>query len=382
VNPRDRAHRVIVAARRLVVTARDGTTTDGPGWLAVEDGTVIARQSGLAPDPHRQLGTVVPGFVDIHSHGALGHDAGSADAPALTAVADFHARRGTTSLVASVATAPLDALEAAVRSLRPHVESGMFAGIHLEGPYLSPERRGAHNPALLRDPALAEVRSLVAAGAGAVRMVTIAPELPGAEECIRWLAANGVTVAIGHSDADAATASAAFGWGASVVTHLFNGMRPLHHREPGIIGAALVDDRVVVELILDGQHVRAEAAEIVRRSAPGRLALVSDSMAAAGLGDGDYDLAGSAVRVRDGVATLVHGDSLAGSTATVSVGFRTLVTAGVPLVDAVAITSATPSRALGLPDPLAVGSRADLLEIDDDGAVQRVMRRGEWLASS
>ena len=368
---------MIVAARRLVVG-----DSDGPGWLAIENGVVIARQAGRAPQPHEALGTVVPGFVDIHSHGALGHDVGSADARALAAITDFHARRGTTSLVASIATAPLDALEASIRSLRPSVADGTIAGIHLEGPYLSPERRGAHNPGLLRAPAWPEIHALVEAGGGTVRMITIAPELPGAEESIRALAAAGVTVAIGHSDADAATAAASFGWGATVVTHLFNGMRPLHHREPGIIGAALLDDRVTVELILDGQHVRAEAAEIVRRAAPGRLALVSDSMAAAGLGDGDYDLAGSAVRVRDGVATLVHGDSLAGSTATVSVGFGLLAAAGVPLADAVAITSATPSRALGLPEPLAVGSRADLLEIDDDGAVLRVMRRGEWLASS
>ena len=377
---------MIVAARRLVVTGNggtgDGAAIDGPGWLAIENGVVVSAHRGRAPHPHVELGTVVPGFVDIHSHGALGHDVGSADAPALTAIADFHARSGTTSLVASLATAPLDALAASIRSLLPCVHNGTIAGIHLEGPYLSAERRGAHNPALLRDPALPEIRALVETGQGAVRMITIAPELPGAEQSIRWLAANGVTVAIGHSDADAATAAAAFGWGATVVTHLFNGMRPLHHREPGIIGAALVDDRVTVELILDGQHVRAEAAEIVRRAAPGRLALVSDSMAATGCGDGDYEVAGSAVRVRDGVATLVHGDSLAGSTATVSIGFGLLAAAGVPLADAVAITSATPSRALGLPVPLAVGSRADLLELDDDGAVQRVMRRGEWLASS
>lgn len=374
---------MIVSAERLLV-GREGTSPaiDGPGWLAVENGVVLARATGPAPHPHLRLGTVVPGFVDIHSHGALGHDVGSADAPALAAIADFHARRGTTTLVASVATAGLDSLEASIRSLRPSVENGTLAGIHLEGPYLSPERRGAHNPDLLRHPRLDEIRALVAAGGGTVRMITIAPELPGAERGIRWLAENGITVAIGHSDADAATARAAFGWGATVVTHLFNGMRPLHHREPGIIGAALLDERVTVELILDGQHVRAEAAEIVRRAAPGRLALVSDSMAATGCGDGDYDLAGSAVRVRDGVATLVHGDSLAGSTATVSTGFGLLAAAGVPLADAVAITSATPARALGLSAPLAIGSPADLLEIADDGAVQRVMRRGEWLASS
>jgi len=364
---------MIVSALRLVTPGHDG-----PGWLEIEDGVVVARGTGARADA---LGTVIPGFVDIHAHGALGHDVGSADAAGLAAVIGYHAARGTTSLVASVATAPLDDLAAAITTLRRLVENGDLAGTHLEGPYLSPLRRGAHNPALLRAPALDEIRALVAAGGGTVRMITIAPELEGAEESVRWLAAHGVTVAVGHSDADASTARAAFGWGATVVTHLFNGMRPLHHREPGIVGAALTDERVTVELILDGHHVAAETAEIVRRSAPARLALVSDSMSATGCGDGDYDLAGSAVRVSGGVATLVEGDSLAGSTATVSTGFGILLGLGTPLAEAVAITSTTPARALGLAVPLAVGSPADLLVVDGS-TVTAVMRRGRWLASS
>jgi N-acetylglucosamine-6-phosphate deacetylase len=363
---------VIVSALRLVSAGHDG-----PGWLEIDDGIVVARGTGLREGP---LGTVIPGFVDIHAHGALGHDVGSTDAAGLAAVVGYHADRGTTSLVASVATAPLADLDAAVAFLRPFVENGDLAGTHLEGPYLSPLRRGAHNPALLRAPALGEIRALVATGGGTVRMITIAPELDGAEESVRWLSAHGIVAAVGHSDADAATARAAFGWGATVVTHLFNGMRPLHHREPGIVGAALSDERVTVELILDGQHVAAEVAEIVRRSAPGRLALVSDSMSATGCGDGEYDLAGSAVRVSNGVATLVVGDSLAGSTSTVSTGFGLLASLGTPLPEAVAITSSTPARALGLPEPLAVGSPADLLVVDG-GRVARVMRRGAWLAS-
>jgi len=367
---------VILQADRLVSAGHDG-----PGWIEIAAGSVASRGAGQHPhaDEADRVGTAVPGFVDIHSHGALGHDVGETDAPGLSAVVGYHAARGTTSLVASVATAPLDRLDAAIRSLRPAVERGDLAGVHLEGPYLSPLRRGAHNPALLRTPRLDEVRGLVEAGGGTVRMITLAPELDGAEEAVRWLAAAGVVVAVGHSDADAALARAAFGWGATVVTHLFNGMRPLHHRDPGLVGAALSDDRVTVELILDGHHVAAEAAEIVRRSAPARLALVSDSMSATGCGDGDYDLAGSAVRVTGGVATLADGSSLAGSTATVSTGFALLATAGVPLPDAVSATSAAAARAIGLPVPLAVGSPADLLVVSG-GRVDRVMRRGAWLA--
>ena len=367
---------MILNAERLVTAAHDG-----PGWLEIHDGTVVARGPGEHTDgpAAERVGTVVPGFVDIHSHGALGHDVGDTDAPGLAAVVEYHAARGTTSLVASVATAPLADLDTAIRSLRPAVERGELAGIHLEGPYLSPLRRGAHNPGLLRTPRLDELRALVAAGGGAVRMITLAPELDGAEEAVRWLAGAGVVVAVGHSDADAGLARAAFGWGATVVTHLFNGMRPLHHRDPGLVGAAIADDRVTVELILDGHHVAAEAAEIVRRSAPGRLALVSDSMSATGCGDGDYDLAGSAVRVSGGVATLADGSSLAGSTATVSTGFALLAAAGVPLPDAVSATSTVAARTIGLPEPLAAGSPADLLVVSD-GTVDRVMRRGTWLA--
>ena len=369
---------MIVSAERLVTAGHDG-----PGWLEIENGIVVARGPGARTGA---FATVIPGFVDMHAHGALGHDVGSTDAAGLADVIGYHAARGTTSLVASLATAPLDELTAAVARLRPFVENGDLVGIHLEGPYLSPLRRGAHNPELLRAPALGEIRALVEAGGGAVRMITIAPELDGAEESIRWLVAHGVVVALGHSDADAATARNAFGWGATVVTHLFNGMRPLHHRDPGLIAAALLDERVTVELILDGHHVAPEAASIVRREAQGRLALISDSMSATGCGDGDYDLAGSAVRVSGGIATLIDGDSLAGSTATVSTGFAILASLGTTLPEAVEITSTTPARALGLRVPLAVGGPANLLVVDllvaDRPAVTAVMRRGEWLASS
>ncbi|WP_213814399.1 N-acetylglucosamine-6-phosphate deacetylase [Glaciihabitans sp. dw_435] len=377
-----------------------------PAWIEIRSGRIAARGEGRPPrDPDEHVpATVVPGFVDIHSHGALGADFGTAATRDIHRIIDFHAARGTTRIVASVATAPLETLHRAIATLRPLVEDGTLAGIHLEGPYLSPARRGAHNPALLRTPDLAEVKRLIAIGGGTVRMLTIAPELPGAEPVIRWLVANGVTVALGHSDADATTTRSAIGWGATVVTHLFNGMKPLHHREPGLAGVALVDDRVTVELILDGHHVSTETAEIVRRTAPGRLALVSDAMSATGLGDGDYDIAGSAVRVTGGVAWLADGSSLAGSTATLADGFRGLLAAGgarpapaappaapsagppspgsTDLTAAIAASSATPARALGLdPADLTVGSPADLVHLHGTD-VARVMRRGAWLTSS
>ncbi|MET4782093.1 N-acetylglucosamine-6-phosphate deacetylase [Glaciihabitans sp. UYNi722] len=371
----------VLAADRLVTEAGDWS----PGWIAIDDGVVTELGGGdppVAVSEHLD-GIVVPGFVDIHSHGAVGVDFGSADQDGARAILGYHASRGTTRMLASVATAPLDSLDEAVRRLRPLVEDGSLAGIHLEGPYLSPARRGAHDPELLRLPSLDEIRRLVSTGGGAIRMVTIAPELEGAEEVIRWLVEQGITVALGHSDADAATARVAIGWGASVVTHLFNGMRPLHHREAGLAGVALLDDGVTVELILDGHHLRSDIIELVRRMALGRLALISDAMAATGCGDGEYGIAGSSVRVVGGVARLTDGSSLAGSTITVADGFRMLVdTLDSPMTAAVRAATGTPARAVRLTDTgLASGSAADLVVLDGD-AVARVMRRGEWLESS
>ncbi|WP_187270544.1 N-acetylglucosamine-6-phosphate deacetylase [Lacisediminihabitans profunda] len=375
-----------------IVTGQSAWT---PGWIAISDGRILDCGEGEPPgersdlDAEHVTGTVIPGFVDIHAHGAGGFDFGSADEDSARRIAGFHATRGTTSLVASLASAPLDSLEQSIRTLRPLVENGTLAGIHLEGPYLSPQRRGAHDQAMLRSPSMGEIARLVGAGAGAVRMVTIAPELAGAEATVRWLVSNGVTVALGHTDCDAETAREAFGWGASVVTHLFNGMRPLHHRAPGLVGVALVDDRVTIELILDGHHVGAEAAEVARRSAPNRLALVSDAMSATGCGDGDFEIGGSAVRVTGGVAMLADGTSLAGSTTTLADGFdRVLSFPGMTVSEAVRLTSTAASRAIALGQSgIQPGASANLVVLDvaseDESGlsarVSRVMRGGSWL---
>jgi N-acetylglucosamine-6-phosphate deacetylase len=372
---------------RTLILADVVVTADGEaaGWVELDGETIAAVGTGTPdrePD-ERVRGTIVPGFVDIHAHGALGFDFCGGGDEGVRAIVDHHASRGSTRMMASIATAPLSTLERSVAALRPHVEDGALLGIHLEGPYLSEAHRGAHDPALLRRPDVAEVRRLLAAGGGAVRMMTIAPELDGAEAVIRLLVDEGVVVALGHTSCDAETARDAFDHGATVVTHLFNGMPGLRHRAPGLVGAALVDDRVTVELILDGHHVSAEAAEIVRRTAPGRLALVSDSMAATGRSDGDYGIGGSAVRVRDGVAMLADGSSLAGSTITVADGFRALVDRlRSPLPAAVEAAGTTAARAVGVTDAgLRPGSRADLVVLDG-ARVARVMRRGAWLASS
>lgn len=359
----DPGRTVLVTADRLVTPSQDLAH----GWLLVRDGVVAALGTGTPP-PHDERedhrGTVVPGFVDLHAHGALGHDFTTCAADQARDVVAHHRSRGTTALVASIASATTDTTTDALRRLGPLVADGTLAGLHLEGPWLAATRRGAHAPGLLHAPTTTEAQAFLDAADGALRIVTLAPELPGTLDVVRLLVDAGVVVAIGHTDADAATTRAAVDAGARLVTHVYNGMPPLHHRAPGPVGIALTDDRLTVEVIADGQHLDDVTIELVRRSATGRVALVSDAMAATGCADGEHRVAGSAVVVRDGVATTADGSSLAGSTSTVGDGFRRLLDLGVPLRDAVPDTSGHAARLLGRPAPLAVGSPADLLVLD------------------
>lgn len=292
---------------------------------------------------------VVPGFVDLHVHGALGHDFASCSADQARAAVAHHASRGTTTMVASIATGTPDATVAALRRLGPLVDEGVLAGLHLEGPWLSPARRGAHAAELLHAPTPAEVDTYLDAAAGTLRVVTLAPELPGALDAVARLTAAGVVVAIGHTDADADTVTRAVDAGARLVTHVFNGMPPLHHRAPGPVGVALTDPRLHVEAIVDGHHLDDVTVDLVRRSTGGRMVLVSDAMAATGCDDGRYRIAGSDVVVSDGVAMLADGSSLAGSTSTVLDGFLRLLAAGTSLDEAVAASSGRALALLGLP---------------------------------
>lgn len=292
---------------------------------------------------------VVPGFVDLHAHGALGHDFATCSADQARAAVAHHAGRGTTTMLASIATGTPDATVAALRRLGPLVDEGVLAGLHLEGPWLSPARRGAHAAELLHAPTPAEVDTYLDAAAGTLRVVTLAPELPGALDAVARLTAAGVVVAIGHTDADADTVTRAVDAGARLVTHVFNGMPPLHHRAPGPVGVALTDPRLHVEAIVDGHHLDDVTVDLVRRSTGGRMVLVSDAMAATGCDDGRYRIAGSDVVVSDGVAMLADGSSLAGSTSTVLDGFLRLLAAGTSLDEAVAASSGRALALLGLP---------------------------------
>ena len=376
---------MIVTARQVVTPAR----ILAPGWLRLDGDRIAAVGEGAPPraaDLDLGDATVVPGFVDIHVHGGGGatFDAGTAAAAAV--VAASHLAHGTTSMAASLVTDTRERMVAAIGELALLVQDGALAGVHLEGPWLSPQRSGAHQPGSLTTPDPASVDALLTAGDGAVRMVTLAPELPGGIEAVRRLLDAGVLAAIGHTDATYDETRAALDAGARLGTHLFNAMRPLHHRAPGPVGA-LLDSPVDVELIADGVHLHPAVLRTVFAAKPGRCILVTDAMAGAGAPDGDYALGQMAVEVRDGVARLADGSgtgAIAGSTLTMDAAVRFAVaTAGLPLLDVVHAASTAPARAWGLADvgALEAGRRADLVVLDDTLEVVRVMRAGAWTGS-
>ena len=350
-----------------------------PGHVEI-DGPVIL---SVTEDPrHAGDDVIVPGFIDLHCHGGGGHTFTTGDAGSARGAAAFHLRHGTTTMLASLVSSPFELMREAVTAFRPLVEAGVLAGVHFEGPYLSAARCGAQNPDFLRDPSVDELAALLKAAEGTVRMVTVAPELPGALEAISFLRDHGVLAAVGHTDAPFEQARAGVEAGATVGTHLFNGMRPIHHREPGPVVALLDTPPVVCELIADNIHLHPGALAFAARAAgPDRTMLVTDAMDAAGMPDGQYELGGQEVIVADRVARLARNGSIAGSTLTMDVALRNAVGAGITLPDAAAMAATTPARLLDLDDEvgaLEAGLRADLVVLSADLEVKRVMRAGKW----
>ena len=372
-------------------------TQDGvldPGWIAVEGSRVTAVGHGesATPGPVTDLGGqwVLPGFVDIHVHGGGGASFTEGGADQARRAAAFHRRNGSTRIIASLVTASVDELAERAAMLAGLADEGIIDGIHLEGPFLSPGRCGAQDPRYLIDPDLDAFERLRAQARGHLRMITIAPELPGATELIRAAVAAGVIAAVGHTDATAEVTAAAIDAGASHATHLFNGMRPLDHRQPGPPGALLdaaAGGRVSCEVICDGTHLHDMTIRLIARTCGSRgLVLITDAMAAAGMPDGDYHLGAQPVTVAGGVARLAAGTpgagSIAGSTATMAQVVRHAITsAGLPVAEVAAAASGTPARAAGLArsGALVPGAVADLVVLDDGFALTAVMARGEWV---
>jgi N-acetylglucosamine-6-phosphate deacetylase len=434
------AYRLLTGGR---VVTPDGVLS--PGWIRLAGDLIDAVGAGDAGrQPASGLPAVdlrgqwmLPGFVDMHVHGGGGTSFTEGTIGEARRAAEFHRRHGSTSLVASLVTAPLATLESRAALLAALADEGVIAGLHLEGPFLSPARRGAQDPRHLLAPDVAVFERLRAAAQGHLRVITLAPELPRAAAVIEAAARAGVTVAIGHTDATADITSAAIDAGATHATHLFNAMRPPHHREPGAAGALLDRDEVTCEVIADGAHLHDTTIRLTARIArPGRLVLITDAMAAAGMPDGSYRLGSIRVNVTGGVARLAEdagsaGDPgaaseagegaiaamlseagegavaampseagegavaampsdaregvIAGSTATMASVVRHAVAIGLPVREVAAAASTTPARVLGLDDrtgALRAGLAADLVVCDDEFRLRAVMRQGQWLTGA
>ncbi|MGW4380066.1 N-acetylglucosamine-6-phosphate deacetylase [Kitasatospora sp. NPDC004531] len=379
------ADRTALAGARLVLP---GGVIEG-GRLTVEGPRIADLGGETAPGDLDLTGyTVVPGFVDLHVHGGGGASYASGVAEEALTAARTHLEHGTTTTMASTVTGEIDEVCRQAAVLSELVEDGVLAGIHFEGPFISHNRCGAHRPDLLRDPDPALVRKLADAARGHAKMFTLAPELPGGLESVRMLADQGIIAAVGHTDSDYAITLEAIDAGATVATHLFNAMPGIQHRAPGPIVALLEDERVTVELINDGIHLHPSVLELAYGTAGAeRVALITDAMGAAGMGDGLYPLGPLQVRVENGVARLVEGGSIAGSTLTLDVAFRRAVTVlGLSLNQAVTSLSTVPARLMGLDGTLGTleaGKNADLVVLDSDTyELAAVMRRGEWIVGA
>ena len=353
--------------------------------ITIEDSRIVAVESGPPLEGDDARLWAVPGFVDTHGHGAVGVSYGDPDVAANQRAIDYHRTQGSTTIFASTVTEPIEKLERQLTVLRSLVEAGELAGIHLEGPFLAEEKKGAHDATLLRDPDPDSVERLIAAGGPALKMITMAVERTHSEAAVRRFTEAGVKVAFGHSNAFEAATRESLDWGVCIVTHLFSAMNSIHHREPGPVPVLLTDERCMVELICDGIH---HAPVIARMSidAAGveRVGMVTDAMSATGKGDGRYILGELAVDVLDGTARLVTTDgsqgAIAGSTLTMAKAFRFLVEdVECTIEEAALMTSTTPARWHNLDDvgQLAAGRWADVCLVDDAGELQGVIRRGK-----
>ena len=357
----------------------------GPACVAVSDGVIVGvvageTYGGVRPDVDLPSGVLVPGLVDIQINGCFGVDFVAADPAGWAEVSRRLPETGVTSFVPTFITAPVPDLVAALRrtaALPADLGGARVLGVHVEGPFLASNRHGAHDPALLRDPSPEAVDALIYAAPGLLRIHTLAPERPGALAAIRRLVEAGVLVSVGHSDATAEQTEAAADAGARLVTHLFNAMRPLHHREPGVVGQGLTDPRLTCGLIADLHHVAAPVCRLVFAAAPGRIVLVTDAVAAAGMPPGTYDLGGQQISV-DPLGLPRRSDgTIAGSGLRLDAAIANVVAAGIDLRSAVDAASRLPADILGRSDlgRIESGAVADLVWLGDD-----LTARATWLA--
>jgi N-acetylglucosamine-6-phosphate deacetylase len=387
-----------------VLTGELGSAPAGPGYVLVEDGVVAQVGSGPPPrsaDVELADGVLAPGFVDLQINGYYGVEFQVPDQASWASVAARLPETGTTAFLPTMITAPVAELAAALRTAASFLPglagpeapgpdaaapaagwplvSARVLGVHLEGPFIALARKGAHNPAWITDPTPTAIADLISAGAGLLRMVTLAPERPGALAAIDALVAAGVLVSVGHSDAVGCQVAAAVRAGARAVTHLFNAQRPLGHREPGVVGQALTDPGLTCGLILDLYHVTQPAAMIAFAAAPGRIALVTDAAACAGMPPGQYLLGGRPITLpaADGAPPVRPDGTIAGSALRMDRAVANAVAIGLPLSAAVAAASRIPADLIGRSDlgRLAPGAAADLVWLSP-----ALSARATWIA--
>lgn len=375
---------MLIAAPRLI-TATAGSPIAAPGYVAMAGGVVTAVGRGdppRAPDIALPGGVLLPGLVDLQVNGYFGEEFLTADADGWARVITRLPQTGTTAFLATFITAPPGVLTAGLRAaaaLIPALPAGArVLGVHVEGPFISPRWKGAHHEAWITEPSAGAVAELLDAGRGVLRLVTLAPERPGGMSAVTRLTEAGVLVSVGHSDATARQVAEAADHGARMVTHLFNAQRPMHHREPGVVGQALTDERLTSGLIADMHHVSPQVCVLAFRAAPGRICAVTDAAACAGMPPGSYQLGGEPIELPPGDGEPpVRGDgTLAGSGLRMDAAVGNLVAAGIGLVEAVIAATRVPADLIGRPDlgRIAPGAAADLAWLGDD-----MRTRATWI---
>jgi N-acetylglucosamine-6-phosphate deacetylase len=370
------APELLIAAPRVIPADGENRVIE-PGYVALAGGVITSVARGIPPrEPDITLpsGTLLPGFVDLQVNGYFGVDFQSADSVGWAHAAARLPQTGVTAFLPTFITAPPGALAAALRTAREKIRAvgrgARVLGVHAEGPFISPARKGAHNEEWITEPSPAAVEELLDAGQDVLRLVTLAPERDGALTAITRLTGAGIRVSVGHSDATAAQVARAADHGARMVTHLFNAQRPLHHREPGVVGQALTDHRLASGLITDMYHVSPPVCVLAFRAAPGRIFVVTDAAACAGMPPGSYQLGGEQIVLPPGDGEPpVRGDgTMAGSALRMDVAVGNLVAAGIELTEAVAAATRLPADLIGRPDlgRIEPGAAADLAWLDDD----------------
>jgi len=378
---------MLIAAEHILTAEMSADHVPGPGFVEVSGSVINGVGTGMRPaDITLTDGYLLPGMIDLQVNGYYGVEFQIADAESWARVTARLPETGTTACLPTMITAPVSSLAEALRTAATFVpdlpaRGARVLGVHAEGPFISPAKRGAHNEKWITEPTPGAIAELSEAGRGVLRLVTMAPELPGALEAIEQLTAAGVLVSVGHSDATAAQVAAAAGRGARMVTHLFNAQRPLGHREPGVVGQALTDERLTSGLIVDLHHVAQAVCGLAFKAAPGRIVLVTDAVAAAGMPPGEYLLGGELITLPAGDgAPPVRGDgTLAGSALRMDRAVANAVRCGLSLPAAVAAATRIPADLIGRPDlgRLRPGAAADLVWLSP-----QLRTRATWIAGS